>query len=112
MSEEIMSNEAGKEAGARSPRASVSCWRGDTILTQGRGKGHGGWEGGRQTIRVVLSITMVVLSSSPHFQSLREKIVAQEYWVTRRDRGGTGLGYLRPKFPRCVPARVCEMRCR
>lgn len=66
-SEEIMSNEAGKEAGARSLRASVSCRRGDIILTQGRGQGHGGWEGGRPTIRVIVSATTVVVSSSPHF---------------------------------------------
>lgn len=82
VSEEIMSDEARKEAGARSPGASVSCQRGATILTRGRGRGHGGREGGKQTTRVLLAVTVLGLSSPPHFQCLRENTGAQEHWVT------------------------------
>lgn len=93
VSEEIMSNEAGKEAGARSPRASVSCQRGDTILSQGRGRGHRGWrEGCRGSGSCCLSLWWCCPHPPlPHFQSLWEKIVAQEPWGTQRDRGGAGL---------------------
>lgn len=58
--------------------------------------------------RVLLAVNVLGLSSSPHFQSLRENTGAQEHWVTPRDRGGAGLRYLCPKCPYCCPAQVAD----
>ena len=45
------------------------------------------------------SVTMVVLSSSFHFQLLSEKIEAQKNWVMQQDHGRAGLKHLCSKLP-------------
>lgn len=108
VNEEIRSNEAGKEAGSRSPRASVSCQRGDTILTQGRGRGHRGWRKGGRGSRSYYRCGGAVLIppiSSPYGRKL---------WL--RSLGGPSeivaelgsSGYLCPKFPQ-FPSPLNEM---
>lgn len=99
--EKVMSSEAGKEAGAR-------CHVGKVTLPSLKAEGgHRQRWGGREADSwgYTVYIAMVMLSLSPHRQSLREKIEARKHWLTQRDQGRAGLRYLCPELPDCFPAR-------
>lgn len=107
-----MSNEALKEAGAKSLQVWV--FPGEVTLSSRQREGPGARKRGRQTMVIIPScvtlVTMLVPLSSFSFQSLSEKIEAQQNWVSQRDHGRAGLEYLCPRRSDCFPGSVCWMK--